>query len=34
VAVLTGMLLVATISVIWLLMRMKMFQAVKMGEAL
>ncbi len=34
VAVLTGMLLIATISVIWLLMRMKMFQAVKMGEAL
>ncbi len=34
VVVLTGMLLVATSSVIWLLMRMKMFQAVKMGEAL
>lgn len=34
VIVLIAMLLVATISVIWLLMRMKMFQAVKLGEAL
>lgn len=34
VMVLVGMLLIATCSVIWLLMRMKMFQAVKLGEAL
>lgn len=34
VTVLVAMLLVATVSVIWLLMRMKMFQAVKLGEAL
>ncbi|MEZ4866690.1 MAG: FtsX-like permease family protein [Caldilineaceae bacterium] len=33
VMVLAAMLLVATLSVIWLLMRMKMFQAVKLGEA-
>lgn len=34
VTVLIAMLLIATLSVIWLLMRMKMFQAVKLGEAL
>lgn len=34
VTVLVAMLLVATVSVVWLLMRMKMFQAVKLGEAL
>lgn len=34
VTVLIGMLLIATVSVVWLLMRMKMFQAVKLGEAL
>lgn len=34
VAALVAMLLVATVSVIWLLMRMRTFQAVKLGEAL
>lgn len=34
VTVLVAMLLIATVSVIWLLLRIKMFQAVKLGEAL